>query len=185
MCLNQGALSCSGTHFIKPSSWGRGSVRPHIYHTNPSGLSPPCIDSMCVIRACPPDQATHWLPALIHFQFHHPFSVLSFLICYSPSSPSLSVFLWCYPFPFHSPFVLHLSLSQFFVVVVFFSLFFQGWEADVAQLWLDSEPCCVSFHSPMSISLSQWCKRYPDFFSSKQRNAMLNSCYKTKANKLY
>lgn len=40
MCLNQSALSCSGTHFIKPSSWGRGSMRPHIYHTNPSGLSP-------------------------------------------------------------------------------------------------------------------------------------------------
>lgn len=38
--VNHGALSCSGTHFIKSHSWGRGSMRPYIYHTNPSGLSP-------------------------------------------------------------------------------------------------------------------------------------------------
>lgn len=93
MCLNQSALSCSGTHFIKPSSWGRGSMRPHIYHTNPSGLSPSCTDSMCVIGARPPDQMTHWLPALIHFHFHLPLCVLRFLICTLPLSlsPSLSV----------------------------------------------------------------------------------------------
>lgn len=110
MCLNQSALSCSGTHFIKPSSWGRGSMHPHIYHTNPSGLSPPRADSMCVIGARPPDQMTHRLSALIHFHFHLPFSVLRFLICVPPSVP-LSVFLLCSPFPFHPP----LSFISLFV----------------------------------------------------------------------
>lgn len=90
MWLNQSALSCSGTHFIKPSSWGRGSMRPHIYHTNPSGPSPSCTDSMCVMGARSPDQKTHWLPALIHFHFHLPLFCVK--ISYLPSS-SFSLYL--------------------------------------------------------------------------------------------
>lgn len=109
MCLNQSVLSCSGTHFIKPSSWGHGSMRPHIYHTNPSGLSPPCTDSMCVIGARPPDQTTHWLPALIHFHFHLLLSVLRFLICTPTPAPSHLLLSIC--LSLSSTFVLHFSLS--------------------------------------------------------------------------
>lgn len=144
MCLNQGALSCSGTHFIKPSSWGRGSMHPHIYHTNPSGLSPFFTDSMCVIGSRPPDQTTHWLPTLIHFHFHLPFSVLRFLICALPLPPW--VFLWC------SPFLSRSSLSFISLFVLFFCLFsfFKGGRCCPALMV--SEPCCffsVWFHSLM------------------------------------
>lgn len=106
MCLNQSVLSCSGTHFIRLSSWGRGSMRPHIYHTNPSGLSPSFTDSMRVIGARPSDQKTHCLPALIHSYLHLTLSLIRFLIC-----APLSVFLWCSPIS--STFVLHFSLSTF------------------------------------------------------------------------
>lgn len=161
MCLNQGALSCSGTHFIKPSSWGRGSMRPHIYHTNPSGLSPPCTDSMCVIGACPPDQTTHWLPALIHFHFH--LFLFSVKVSYL-RSPSLSRSLSFYGalhFPFHSPFVLHFTLSP--ILVVFF---FRGDRCCPALTGFWTLLCLIAFPHVLTISLflslSQWCERYPD-----------------------
>lgn len=136
MCLNQGALSCSGTHFIKPSSWGRGSMRPHIYHTNPSGLSTSCTDSMCVIGARPPDQAAHWLPALLHFHFHLPLSVLRFSICTLP----LPLLLWRSQLPSRPPLSFISLLAQFFFLLslsgflFFLFLFFHG-----VQMLLSSE----------------------------------------------
>lgn len=141
MCLNQSALSCSGTHFIKPSSWGRGSMRPHIYHTNPSGLSPSCTDSMCVIGARPPDQTTHWLPALIHFHFHLPLSVLRFLICaLSHSLPlSLSAFLWCSPFPSRPPLSFISLLAHFF-------FFFRGGQMLPSSEWILNPAVSSLFH---------------------------------------
>lgn len=93
MCLNQSALSCTGTHFIRPSSWGRGSMRPHIYHTNPSGPSPFFTDSMCVIGDRLSYQRTHHLTRLIHFFLHLPVSVLRFLICGFPLALSISLVL--------------------------------------------------------------------------------------------
>lgn len=40
MCLNQGALSCGGTHFIKPSSWGRRAVHTSIIEIHQTRLQP-------------------------------------------------------------------------------------------------------------------------------------------------
>lgn len=110
MCLNQSALSCSGTHFIRPSSWGRGSMRPRIYHRNPSGLSAFFTDSMCVIEARISYQKTHYLTRLIHFFFHLPHSMLRFLICGFPIA--LSVFPLCSVFPPAAISVFHFSLSS-------------------------------------------------------------------------
>lgn len=164
MCLNQGALSCSGTHFIKPSSWGRGSMHPHIYHTNPSGLSPFFTDSMCVIGSRPPDQTTHWLPTLIHFHFHLPFSVLRFLICALPLPPW--VFLWCSLFFVPFIFVLHFSLCPFFL----FCFPFLG-----GQMLPSSDGfwtllfllCLISLPHVSPISFSRWCERFRSFTTVK------------------
>lgn len=153
MCLNQSALSCSGTHFIKPSSWGRGSMHPHIYHTNPSGLSPSLTDSMCVIGVRPPDQTTHWLPALIHFYFHLSLPVLRFLIC----ALSLSLPLSHRPFCGALHFLSHPPLSFISLLV---QIFFKGDRCypGLNRFWaLLFLLCFISFlHGSPSSFLGDW-----------------------------
>ena len=106
-----------------------------------------CTDSMCVIGARPPDQTTHWLPALIHFHFHLPLSPLTFLICALPLFRSLP--LWWSPIPSHPP-LSFISCSA--------QIFFGGVCRVLNGFWtLLFLLCFILFPhaSPLSVSLAQ------------------------------